>query len=170
MTSDTRWVLMHELRGAPEPELPEQLAHLSPCDLVLVEGFKRQPIPKLEVWRAANDTSLLQPTDSTIVAIASDTKLDVAVPLFGLNQHAAIAQFILSPSWYAPYRGVRSNSGLIERFGQRYHRERATMVAGGGFRSAVPSITPVTTAFTLCPTCSEDTIAPLMPHAPTRFL
>jgi molybdopterin-guanine dinucleotide biosynthesis adapter protein len=49
LTSDTRWVLMHELRGAPEPELPQQLAHLSRCDLVLVEGFKRQPIPKLEV-------------------------------------------------------------------------------------------------------------------------
>jgi molybdopterin-guanine dinucleotide biosynthesis protein B len=96
LTSDTRWVLMHELRGAPEPELPEQLAHLSPCDLVLVEGFKRQPIPKLEVWRAANDTLLLQPADPTIVAIATDAKLDVAVPVFGLNQHTAVAQFILS--------------------------------------------------------------------------
>ena len=95
LTSDTRWVLMHELRGAPEPELPEQLAHLSPCDLVLVEGFKRQPIAKLEVWRAANDTPLLQPTDPTIVAIAADAKLDVTVPIFGLDQHAAIAQFIL---------------------------------------------------------------------------
>jgi molybdopterin-guanine dinucleotide biosynthesis protein B len=95
LTSDTRWVLMHELRGAPEPDLPEQLAHLSPCDLVLVEGFKRQQIPKLEVWRAANDTLLLQPTDATIVAIASDTKLGVAIPFFGLDQHAAIAEFIL---------------------------------------------------------------------------
>jgi len=95
LTSDTRWVLMHELRGTPEPELPAQLAHLSPCDLVLVEGFKRQPIPKLEVWRAANDTLLLQPTDATIVAIATDTKLEAAVPVFGLDQHAAIAQFIL---------------------------------------------------------------------------
>jgi molybdopterin-guanine dinucleotide biosynthesis protein B len=95
LTSDRRWVLMHELRGAPEPDLPEQLAHLSTCDLVLVEGFKRQPIPKLEVWRAANDTPLLQPTDATIVAIAADMKLDVAVPIFGLDQQAAIAQFIL---------------------------------------------------------------------------
>jgi molybdopterin-guanine dinucleotide biosynthesis protein B len=95
LTSDARWVLMHELRGAPEPELPEQLAHLSPCDLVLVEGFKQQPIPKLEVWRAGNNTPLLQPTDATIVAIAADAKLDVAVPVFGLDQHAAIARFIL---------------------------------------------------------------------------
>jgi len=95
LTSDRRWVLMHELRDAPEPDLPEQLARLSPCDLVLVEGFKRQPIPKLEVWRAVNGTPLLQPTDTTIVAIAADAKLDVSVPVFGLDRHAAIAQFIL---------------------------------------------------------------------------
>jgi len=95
LTSDRRWVLMHELRGAPEPDLPNQLAHLSPCDLVMVEGFKRQPIPKLEVWRAANDTQLLQPTDATIVAIAADIKLDVGVPVFGLDQKTAMAQFIL---------------------------------------------------------------------------
>jgi molybdopterin-guanine dinucleotide biosynthesis protein B len=95
LTSDMRWVLMHELRGAPEPELPEQLARLSPCDLVLVEGFKRQPIPKLEVWRAANGVPLLQPTDGTIVAIAADAKLDLAVPVFSLDQHTAIADFML---------------------------------------------------------------------------
>jgi molybdopterin-guanine dinucleotide biosynthesis adapter protein len=96
LTSDRRWVLMHELREAPEPELPEQLARLSPCDLVLVEGFKRQPIPKLEVWRTANDTPLLQPTDPTIIAIATDASLDAAVPVFGLDEHAGIAQFILA--------------------------------------------------------------------------
>ena len=96
LTSDRRWVLMHELREAPEPDLPEQLARLSPCDLVLVEGFKRQPIPKLEVWRAANDTPLLQPTDPTIIAIATDVSLDVTVPAFGLDEHAGIAQFILA--------------------------------------------------------------------------
>ena len=49
LVSDQRWVLMHELRGAPEPDLDAQLAHLSPCDLVLVEGFKAVQIPKLEV-------------------------------------------------------------------------------------------------------------------------
>src|SRR5690606_34652806 len=51
VTSSMRWALMHELRGAPEPTLEEQLARLSPCDLVLVEGFKHASIPKLEVYR-----------------------------------------------------------------------------------------------------------------------
>lgn len=95
LTSDMRWVLMHELRGAPEPDLPEQLAHLSPCDLVLVEGFKRQPIPKMEVWRAANNTLPLYPTDKNIVAIASDVKLHVGLPVFGLADHGRIAEFIV---------------------------------------------------------------------------
>ena len=95
LTSDMRWVLMHELRGAPEPELPEQLAHLSPCDLVLVEGFKRQPIPKLEVWRSANDTLPLYSSDKSIVAIASDVKLHAGLPVFGLDNHYQIAEFIV---------------------------------------------------------------------------
>ncbi len=95
LTSDIRWVLMHELRGAPEPELPEQLAHLSPCDLVLVEGFKRQPIPKLEVWRAANNTLPLHASDKSIVAIASDVKLRAGLPVFGLDDHGRIAEFVV---------------------------------------------------------------------------
>src|SRR5918994_6629869 len=49
ITSSRRWALIHELRGAPEPLLSEQVKHLSPCDLLLVEGYKREPIPKLEV-------------------------------------------------------------------------------------------------------------------------
>lgn len=95
LTSDKRWVLMHELRGAPEPDLPEQLAHLSPCDLVLVEGFKRQPIPKLEVWRAANNTLPLHPSDKSIVAIASDVKLRAGLPVFGLDDYGRIAEFVV---------------------------------------------------------------------------
>jgi molybdopterin-guanine dinucleotide biosynthesis protein B len=95
LTSDTRWVLMHELGGAPEAELPEQLAHLSPCDLVLVEGFKRQPIPKLEVWRLANNSPRLYLTDPNIVAIATDAKLDIALPTFALGDYPGLAQFIL---------------------------------------------------------------------------
>src|SRR3954447_7703297 len=50
ITSSRRWALMHELRGAPEPDLAEQVKHISPCDLLLVEGYKREPIPKLEVY------------------------------------------------------------------------------------------------------------------------
>ena len=95
LTSDVRWVLMHELRGAPESELPEHLRRLSPCDLVLVEGFKRQPIPKLEVWRLANNSSPLHPTDPNIVAIATDAKPDIALPILALSDYQGIAQFIL---------------------------------------------------------------------------
>jgi molybdopterin-guanine dinucleotide biosynthesis adapter protein len=95
LTSDIRWALMHELRGAPEPELPEQLRHLSSCDLVLVAGFKRQPIPRLEVWRLANNSPPLYPTDPNIVAVATDAKLDIALPIFALDDYRSVALFIL---------------------------------------------------------------------------
>lgn len=94
VTSSRRWVLMHELRGAAEPSFEEQLENLSPCDLVLVEGFKFAPIPKLEVWRAATGEPLLYPNDSKIVALAADTPLDTRLPALDLNDDAAIAAFI----------------------------------------------------------------------------
>ena len=95
VTSSRRWVLMHELRGAPEPSFEEQLKHFSPCDLLLVEGFKFAPIPKLEVWRAETDEPLLHPNDEHIIALAADAKVDTALPLFDLNDDAAIAGFVL---------------------------------------------------------------------------
>jgi molybdopterin-guanine dinucleotide biosynthesis protein B len=95
VTSSRRWVLMHELRGAPEPSFDEQMKHLSPCDLVLVEGFKFAPIPKLEVWRAATGEALLHPNDPHIVAVASDEKVATKLPLLDLNDADAIAAFIL---------------------------------------------------------------------------
>ena len=95
LTSDMRWVLMHELRGTPEPELPEQLARLSPCDLVLVEGFKRQPIPKLEVYRLANNTTPGYPTDTRIVALATDGEPQTVLPVFPLDDYRGIASFIM---------------------------------------------------------------------------
>ena len=95
VTSSRRWVLMHELRGASEPDLNEQLMHLSPCDLVLVEGFKHDPIPKIEVYRAVVGESLLHPHDTNIVAIASDTPLDTHLPQLDLNQPPQIAAFML---------------------------------------------------------------------------
>jgi len=73
VTSSRRWVLMHELRGAAEPSFDAQLARLSPCDLVIVEGFKHAAIPKLEVWRRVTGEPLLHPNDPHIVAVASDT-------------------------------------------------------------------------------------------------
>jgi molybdopterin-guanine dinucleotide biosynthesis adapter protein len=95
VTSSRRWVLMHELRGAPEPSFDEQVKRLSPCDLLLVEGFKHAPIPKLEVWRAEPGEGMLHPNDSYIVAVASDAKVDTQLPLLDLNDHGRIAEFIL---------------------------------------------------------------------------
>src|SRR5262252_5438264 len=70
--SANRWALVHELRGENEPRLPALLARLSPVDLVLIEGYKREPHPKLEVFRAAVGKPLLHPDDPAIVAVASD--------------------------------------------------------------------------------------------------
>jgi len=95
VTSSRRWVLMHELRGSPEPSFDEQVKHLSPCDLLFVEGFKFAPIPKLEVWRAQTGEPLLHPKDPHIVAVASDAKVETRLPLLDLNDHAAIEGFIV---------------------------------------------------------------------------
>jgi molybdopterin-guanine dinucleotide biosynthesis protein B len=90
-----RWALVHELRGAPELTLPELLAKLSPVDLVIIEGYKREPHPKLEVHRTANGKPLIHPDDPHIVAIASDTPLNgVRVPVVGLNDIDAIARLV----------------------------------------------------------------------------
>ncbi len=95
VTSSRRWVLMHELRGEPEPSFDEQIGHLSPCDLLLVEGFKFAPIPKLEVWRAEPGEPLLHPNDRHIVAVASDARVETKLPLLDLNDHGAIERFIV---------------------------------------------------------------------------
>jgi molybdopterin-guanine dinucleotide biosynthesis protein B len=93
VTSDQRWVLMHELRGEPEPALAQQLGHLSPCDLVLVEGYKREPIPKLEVHRQGHP--LLYPQDGNIAAIATDMKIDAPLPVLDLNDYDGITAFVV---------------------------------------------------------------------------
>ncbi len=72
VASALRWALMTELRDAPEPPLAELLSHLSPVDLVIVEGFKRDGHPKIEVHRAANGKPWLHPDDPAIAAVASD--------------------------------------------------------------------------------------------------
>ena len=95
VTSSRRWVLMHELRGEQEPSFGEQVKHLSPCDLLIVEGFKHAPIPKLEVWRAVTGEALLHPNDPHIVAVASDAKVETKLPLLDLNDAGAIADFIV---------------------------------------------------------------------------
>lgn len=95
VTSSRRWVLMHELRGVPEPTFEEQARRLSPCDLLLVEGFKHAAIPKLEVWRAQTGEALLHPTDPHVVAVATDRPIETRLPWLDLNDVEGIAGFVL---------------------------------------------------------------------------
>lgn len=96
LTSDQRWVLMHELRGRREPTLEDQLAILSPCDLALVEGYKASAIPKLEVHRPAHGRPLMFPENPHIVALASDVPIETSLPLFDLNDYDHIAGFVMT--------------------------------------------------------------------------
>src|SRR6201997_2273698 len=91
VASTRRWALMHELRGATEPKIPELLARMSPVDLVLIEGFKREPHRKIEVYRAANGKPPLFPDDPGIVGIASDAELETRLPTVHLDDIAAVA-------------------------------------------------------------------------------
>ena len=95
ISSSKRWALMHELRGAQEPVLAEQMKRLSPCDLVIVEGYKSDPLPKIEVHRRAGHTPLLYPDDPNVVAIATDEALDTPLPQLGLDDAEAVARFIV---------------------------------------------------------------------------
>ncbi|HET6264580.1 MAG TPA: molybdopterin-guanine dinucleotide biosynthesis protein B [Usitatibacter sp.] len=95
VSSSKRWALMHELRGAAEPGLQEQLKHLSPCDLVLVEGYKAEPIPKIEVHRSAGHTPLLHPEDSHVVAVATDEPLNTLLPQLDIDDPEDVARFII---------------------------------------------------------------------------
>ena len=91
VSSGNRWALMHELRDAPEPRLPELLKRMSPVDLVIVEGFKSEPHRKIEVHRAANGKAMLFPDDPAIVGIATDAELKTTLPVAHLDDIPAIA-------------------------------------------------------------------------------
>jgi molybdopterin-guanine dinucleotide biosynthesis adapter protein len=95
VSSSRRWALVHELRGAPEPGFEELVANIAPCDLLLVEGFKREKLPKLEVYRAVTGEPLLHPQDPDIVGVASDQKMGTALPWMHLDDAPSIASFIL---------------------------------------------------------------------------
>ncbi len=96
IVSGTRYAIMHELRGAAEPSFQEILGRLAPCDLVLIEGYKREPIPKIEARRLeAKNREPLAPTDPHIRAIAADHMVtDSDLTLFDLDDTVAIADFV----------------------------------------------------------------------------
>ncbi len=96
LVSGTRYAIMHELRGADEPSFEDILSRLGPCDLVLIEGYKREPVPKIEARRLdAKNREPLAPNDPHIVAIAADHPVaDQPLPVFDLDDTQAIADFI----------------------------------------------------------------------------
>lgn len=104
ISSARRWALMHELRGADELTLAGALSQLSPCDLVLVEGYKTAVLPKLEIYRAALGKPLLHPNDANIVALATDspgTAAGRSLPVFALDAYDVLATFVEERAVYA---------------------------------------------------------------------
>jgi len=99
VASSRRWALVHELRAEPEPALAALLGKLAPVDLVLIEGYKGAPHPKLEMHRAAVGMPLLAPTDPAIVAVASDVALpEASVPVVDLDDVDAIVEVLVGHS------------------------------------------------------------------------
>jgi molybdopterin-guanine dinucleotide biosynthesis protein B len=96
VSSANRWALVHELRGAAELSLEALLDKLSAVDLVLVEGYKRQPHPKLEIYRAALGKPLMHPDDPAIIGIASDQPLPAApIPVIDLDDVEQVTEFLI---------------------------------------------------------------------------
>lgn len=96
VSSGARWALMAELRSADEPPLADLLAKLSPVDLVLIEGYKRDRHPKVEAHRAATGAPLIAADDDTVRAVASNDPVPLSLPCLPLDDAAAIAAFILT--------------------------------------------------------------------------
>jgi len=95
VVSRHRWAVIHELRGAAEPSLDAILAKLAPCDLVIVEGYKRDAHDKIEVRNLALDHPPLAGDDPTVVAIAATGAIaDAPVPVFSRDDVSALATFI----------------------------------------------------------------------------
>lgn len=95
ISSAHRFALMHELRDAPEPTLLDLVARLGPVDIVLVEGFKFDPIPKIEVYRASLGKPPIWPEDSHIVAVATDTVLpECDRPVLDLSDVPSLADIV----------------------------------------------------------------------------
>lgn len=97
VSSARRWVQMHEVGAGAEATLAEHLRRLSPCDLALIEGYKSEPHPKLEVYRASVGKPALYPTDARIVAVATDQRLPaLTIPRVDLDDIAAVADLVLA--------------------------------------------------------------------------
>lgn len=97
VSSGNRWALMHELRGGDEPDAATLIGHMTPVDLLLIEGFKNEPHDKIEIYREANGKPLLSAGDPTFVAICSDGPVPTtSLPVIDLNDTTAIADFVIA--------------------------------------------------------------------------
>lgn len=94
VTSAKRWAVIHELQGRDELTLSDALAQLSPCDLVLLEGFKREPVAKIEIYRPEVGKPTMYPNDPHIIAVASNVALATNLPQLDINQPEMVANFI----------------------------------------------------------------------------
>lgn len=94
ISSAKRWALLNELRGDPEPSLFELLSKMAPVDYVIIEGFKAQEHRKIEIYRAENAKPLMFPNDPNIIAVATDVRVESELPVLGLNDIPAIADFV----------------------------------------------------------------------------
>lgn len=105
VASGSRWALMHEHRGAPEPDSKTLMQHMSDVDLLLVEGFKRESHDKLEIYRGANGKPLLASEDPHIVAVLVDGPApETQLPVIDLNDIGAIADFVMRHCGFAKPR------------------------------------------------------------------
>ena len=108
--SDMRWALMHELRDDPVPAVPALLQRMQAVDLVLIEGFKRDLHPKIEVFRWANGKPPLYPGDPSVVAVAADGLIEgLTVPLLNLDDVEGIADIV--QAYAAPMDVIRWSAG-----------------------------------------------------------
>ncbi|MCK9284638.1 MAG: molybdopterin-guanine dinucleotide biosynthesis protein B [Rhodocyclaceae bacterium] len=94
LVSNRRSILMHEYRESEEHSVEQLIARLAPCDLVIVEGYKRDPLPKIEVFRPALENPPVWPGNPSVVAVASDGPVQTHLPVLDLNNTATIARFI----------------------------------------------------------------------------
>ena len=111
ISSAKRWAILHELREQPEWDMAALVGKMSPVDLVLVEGFKRDAFPKLEIHRIANGKPLIHPEDPHIIAVASDSALPATqIPVVDLNDIDAIADLLLNHA--VPINSVPATQGV----------------------------------------------------------
>jgi len=96
LVGNQRLVLMQEFRSQPEPTVEELVSRLQPCDLVLVEGYKRDPLPKIEVHRPSLENPPVWPTNPSVVAVATDGPIATDLPVLNLNDVNEIALFIVN--------------------------------------------------------------------------